>query len=108
MSNADVTVIAANSDIGLLYGSFAYLRHLQVNGGAGAGTLALKSKPQLPLRVLNHWDNLDPACRNCYGSAAIEAQRPHAGQVDVGAAGGRPPAPGWPHRSPAARCRRHC
>lgn len=61
-----VTLIAANSDIGLLYGSFAWLRA----AGAGAAPEA-SSAPKLQLRVLNHWDNLDRTVERGYAGASI-------------------------------------
>jgi alpha-glucuronidase len=70
----DVTLIAANTDIGLLYGSFAWLRALQV-GGVDAATAiaapALASRPALPRRLLNHWDNLDRSVERGYAGESI-------------------------------------
>ena len=48
-------VISANDDIGLLYGVFAYLRHLQTTGSVEG--VEQFSAPSMPLRMLNHWDN---------------------------------------------------
>jgi alpha-glucuronidase len=67
-----VTLIAANSDIGLLYGSFAWLR--AVNTGAATGPDAAKdisSAPKLQLRMLNHWDNLDRTVERGYAGQSI-------------------------------------
>ncbi|MFS2217407.1 alpha-glucuronidase family glycosyl hydrolase [Telluria sp. Tellsp104] len=64
-----VTLIAANSDIGLLYGSFAWLRQLQL--GTAPDGIALADKPALPLRVLNHWDNLDRTVERGYAGESI-------------------------------------
>src|SRR3982751_6119404 len=50
-------VLAANRDIGVLYGAFHLLRVLQTNGALGA--LAVTSAPMIQLRMLDHWDNLD-------------------------------------------------
>ena len=52
-----VTVIAANSDIGALYGAFAYLRRVQT--GQPLDGLDIVSAPRVRRRLLNHWDNLD-------------------------------------------------
>ena len=51
------TVIAANSDVGVLYGAFHLLRLVQTQQPIGA--LSLVSAPRLRHRLLNHWDNLD-------------------------------------------------
>jgi alpha-glucuronidase len=64
-----VTLIAANTDIGLLYGSFAWLRQLQL--GAAPDSVALTSHPTLPRRVLNHWDNLDRTVERGYAGESI-------------------------------------
>ncbi len=64
-----VTLVAANTDAGLLYGSFAWLRQLQL--GTRADQIALASSPTLPLRVLNHWDNLDRTVERGYAGESI-------------------------------------
>ena len=69
ISGNPVTLIAANTDIGLLYGSFAWLRQLQL--GASPDRIALSDKPSLPLRVLNHWDNLDRTVERGYAGESI-------------------------------------
>lgn len=61
-----VTLVAANSDIGLLYGAFAWLR-----GAAIGGTAAASSAPKLQLRLLNHWDNLDRSVERGYSGQSI-------------------------------------
>jgi alpha-glucuronidase len=74
LRGVDVTLIAANTDIGLLYGSFAWLRALQAGGEVAAATIAapaLASKPALPRRLLNHWDNLDRSVERGYAGEAI-------------------------------------
>lgn len=53
----DNIVIAANRDIELLYGTFHFLRLLQSQ--QSLSNLNVKSVPQIQLRVLNHWFNLD-------------------------------------------------
>jgi alpha-glucuronidase len=64
-----ITVIAANSDRGLLYGSFALLAHLQ-RGGRMEG-LDISSVPRVRLRMLNHWDNLDGHVERGYAGASL-------------------------------------
>ena len=68
-----VTLIAANSDIGLLYGSFALLRKIGTGAESRAGLAALdeRSAPKLQLRVLNHWDNLDRTVERGYAGESI-------------------------------------
>ena len=49
-------VISGNSHQGILYGVFAFLRHLQTH--QPLDELELKSSPRIQHRLLNHWDNL--------------------------------------------------
>jgi alpha-glucuronidase len=51
-------VIAANRDLGALYGAFALLRHLQ-NARPVDGLDGLTGAPRIKRRLLNHWDNLN-------------------------------------------------
>jgi alpha-glucuronidase len=64
-----VTVVAANSGVGVLYGSFALIQHLQ--RGLGLGALDIASTPKLQLRLLNHWDNLDRTVERGYAGQSI-------------------------------------
>ena len=64
-----VTLIAARTDRGLLYGAFAWLRALST--GADPGAIDIRSAPPLPLRLLNHWDNLDRTVERGYSGASI-------------------------------------
>jgi alpha-glucuronidase len=52
-----VTLIAANEDVGLLYGAFRLLRLIQTRQPIAA--LDLSDAPHVQLRMLDHWDNLD-------------------------------------------------
>jgi alpha-glucuronidase len=63
------TVVAANDDIGALYGAFHLLRLLQT--GAPLQDLDLRQAPKLRLRVLNHWDNLDRYVERGYAGQSI-------------------------------------
>ena len=64
-----VTVITANSDVGVLYGSFEWLRRLQL--GEPLADLDVRSAPRVRLRVLNHWDNLDRTVERGYSGQSI-------------------------------------
>jgi alpha-glucuronidase len=63
------TVIAANSDVGVLYGVFAYLRLIQT--GQGVDKLDVLSAPKVNHRLLNHWDNLDGHVERGYAGASL-------------------------------------
>ena len=63
------TVIAANSDIGVLYGAWHFLRLLQT--GQPIGRLDIREAPGVKLRLLNHWDNLDRTVERGYAGASL-------------------------------------
>ncbi len=63
------TVIAANADIGVLYGAFRLLRLLQT--GQPLTGLDLRDAPHEKVRVLNHWDNLDGHIERGYAGNSI-------------------------------------
>ncbi|WP_136258047.1 alpha-glucuronidase family glycosyl hydrolase [Rhodanobacter lindaniclasticus] len=63
------TVIAGNTDIGVLYGAFRFLRLLQI--GRPAGTLDLRDTPRMQLRVLDHWDDLDRHVERGYAGQSL-------------------------------------
>ena len=63
------TVIAANTDIGVLYGTFHFLRLLQTHQRIDA--LSLVDAPAIRHRVLNHWDNLDGTVERGYAGASL-------------------------------------
>lgn len=60
----DTIVIAGNTDIGVLYGVFHFLRLLQTH--QPLGNVHIESAPQLKYRILNHWDNLDGTIERGY------------------------------------------
>ena len=63
------TVIAANSDVGVLYGAFHFLRLIQTRQPLAA--LDIVSQPRTQIRVLNHWDNLDRHVERGYAGQSI-------------------------------------
>ncbi|WP_290791568.1 alpha-glucuronidase family glycosyl hydrolase [Flavihumibacter sp. UBA7668] len=62
-------VITANSDRGLLYGVFHFLRLLQTQ--QSIAQLNIVSAPKMKLRLLNHWDNLDRTVERGYAGFSI-------------------------------------
>jgi len=64
-----VTVIAANTDVGALYGSFHFLRLLQTR--ASVIDLDIVSAPRVKLRLLNHWDDLNGYVERGYAGPSI-------------------------------------
>ena len=63
------TVVTANSERGLLYGSFHLLRLLQTRSALEG--VNIETRPQIGLRVLNHWDNLDRSVERGYAGQSI-------------------------------------
>lgn len=64
-----ITVIASNSEIGVLYGAFHFLRLLQTS--QPIDQLNLLQKPQLQIRMLNHWDNLNGSIERGYAGRSL-------------------------------------
>lgn len=64
-----MTLIAANSDIGLLHGAYHWLRLAQT--GAALDAINIVSAPKIGLRLLNHWDNLDGTVERGYAGQSI-------------------------------------
>ena len=63
------TLVAANSDVGVLYGSLALLRHLQ--SPSSITGLSLSGSPKIQHRVLNHWDNLNRSVERGYAGQSL-------------------------------------
>jgi alpha-glucuronidase len=62
-------VIAANTDVGVLYGTFAFLRLLQTH--RPIAPLSIVEAPALRHRILNHWDNLDGSVERGYAGSSL-------------------------------------
>lgn len=65
----NVTVIAARTDAGVLYGAFNLLRIIQLQ--QPAEKLSVSSSPKTKVRVLNHWDNLDGSIERGYAGKSL-------------------------------------
>jgi len=68
LDDGPFTLVAANADIGLLYGAFALLRHFQL---AGSRDMDIIETPAIDLRLLNHWDNLDRSVERGYAGQSL-------------------------------------
>ncbi|HEX6558331.1 MAG TPA: alpha-glucuronidase, partial [Longimicrobiales bacterium] len=62
-------IIAANTDIGVLYGVFALLRRMQLQ--QSLGHLHVSETPRVQLRLLDHWDNLDGTVERGYAGSSL-------------------------------------
>ncbi|MFW6347027.1 MAG: alpha-glucuronidase family glycosyl hydrolase [Cyclonatronaceae bacterium] len=64
-----VLIIAANEDVGVLYGSFALLRALRT--GKDITEYEEISAPRVQHRTVNHWDNLDRLVERGYAGLSL-------------------------------------
>lgn len=69
INKRNVTVIAANTDVGVLYGSFHLLRLLQTH--QGLDKISISSAPKVQHRVINHWDNLNRVIERGYAGLSL-------------------------------------
>ncbi len=69
INKRDVTIIAANSDIGVLYGSFHFLRLIQTQ--QALAKISIASTPKLQHRVVNHWDNVNRLVERGYAGLSL-------------------------------------
>jgi alpha-glucuronidase len=75
-----LTVIAAPEDIGVLYGTFHFLKLLQTH--QPIDKLDIESSPRIDLRVLNHWDNLDRTVERGYAGFSLWDWHKLPGYID--------------------------
>ncbi|HKO48426.1 MAG TPA: alpha-glucuronidase family glycosyl hydrolase [Polyangiaceae bacterium] len=64
-----VIAIAGNTELGVLYGSFALLRQLATHGAIDK--LSLSGSPKIKNRLLNHWDNLNGSVERGYAGSSL-------------------------------------
>lgn len=62
-------LILGNRDIGVLYGAFALLRHIQLQ--QPVSELNVVSAPRIQRRLLNHWDNLNGFVERGYAGHSL-------------------------------------
>ena len=62
-------MIAANRDVGVLYGAFDLLRRVQTMQSVSA--LSVTSAPRIKMRMLDHWDNLDRSVERGYAGKSL-------------------------------------
>lgn len=73
-------LISGNSDVGVLYGTFHFLRLLQTE--QPVEQLHIVSAPRIKLRMLNHWDNLDRTVERGYAGFSIWNWHTLPGYID--------------------------
>jgi alpha-glucuronidase len=73
-------IITANTDIGVLYGVFHFLRLLQTH--QNILQLSITSVPKIQTRILNHWDNLNRTVERGYAGMSIWDWHKLPGYID--------------------------
>src|SRR5690606_17774640 len=69
LSGTSHLILSAREEIGLLYGSFHFLRLLQTHKSLKG--LDMVEIPKTDIRMLNHWDNLDRTIERGYSGFSI-------------------------------------
>jgi alpha-glucuronidase len=62
-------VITSNTDVGVLYGSFYFIKLMQTQ--QSLENLSIQNAPHIKHRVLNHWDNLDRTVERGYAGFSL-------------------------------------
>lgn len=68
--NINTLIIAANSEAGVLYGTFHLLRLIQTHQPLD-NEFTITEKPKIQHRILNHWDNLDRTVERGYAGFSL-------------------------------------
>ena len=69
ISDKEKTVITANTDVGILYGVFHFLRLMQTQ--QSLKNLNIAELPKTQIRMLNHWDNLNRTVERGYAGFSL-------------------------------------
>jgi alpha-glucuronidase len=69
IDNHPVIVVASQSEIGALYGTFHLLRLMQ--NIQPVAELNIAEKPKIQLRICDHWDNLDGSIERGYAGRSL-------------------------------------
>jgi alpha-glucuronidase len=78
LGGARYTIVTAENDRGVLYGTFALLR--KIGSGERIDPLDEKQSPFAPIRWVNQWDNLDGSIERGYGGRSLFWEDNHARQ----------------------------
>jgi alpha-glucuronidase len=79
-SGCPVIVIASQSEVGALYGTFHFLRLIQTR--QDIAHLAISEKPMLQRRLLDHWDNLNGSVERGYAGKSLWQWDELPGKID--------------------------
>ena len=62
--NGETVAVEASDENGILYGCFELIRQLSL--GTQTQEFSIEKSPAIPLRMLNHWDNMDGSIERGY------------------------------------------
>lgn len=79
-NSRDIIVVTANSEIGVLYGTYELLRLIQTE--ANLSKLQIASSPKVKIRILDHWDNLNGSIERGYAGQSLWKWEELPGKVD--------------------------
>lgn len=80
LNGKNCILISAHNDVGVLYGTFHFLRLLQT--GQSIQKLRIISSPAIRYRMLNHWDNLNRSVERGYAGLSIWNWHTLPGYID--------------------------
>ena len=80
LADKEIICITANTDLGVLYGTYQFLRMIQT--GATLTHLDLLSIPKMKIRILNHWDNLNGSIERGYAGQSLWKWEDLPGKID--------------------------
>ena len=69
VSNKNITVITGKSEVGVLYGTFRFIKEMQLQNNITQCDII--DSPKIQKRLLNHWDNLDRTVERGYAGFSI-------------------------------------
>ncbi|MDQ3682021.1 MAG: alpha-glucuronidase [Bacteroidota bacterium] len=80
--NEKIIMLTANTDIGILYGVFHFLRLIQTHQNVQQKHFLVTSVPRIHNRILNHWDNLNRTVERGYAGISIWNWHTLPGYID--------------------------
>jgi len=75
-----IIAIASQGDVGALYGTYHWLRLLQI--AAPIDKLNIVERPKVQIRMLNHWDNMDGTIERGYAGRSLWQWKDLPGTID--------------------------
>ncbi|WP_271629453.1 alpha-glucuronidase family glycosyl hydrolase [Caldicellulosiruptor sp. DIB 104C] len=65
----NIILLVAKTESGIIYGTFELINRLRVK--SNLSSLYIIENPKAPLRVINHWDNMDGSIERGYAGSSI-------------------------------------